>query len=162
MPFQPIRTDEPHHGPPKKVKDLDTILLGGCSAFVGASIIVYILVVWPHFVFPTTHLLQTLAINCGLGMLPAMIFGGYATRRYGVAAAGGFLGGALSTAIFLNLRLKQVLILEGVEEQPQPEFPASWQYLVPLAWLLVVLVTIGLTLRREEFLDEENPEKTRN
>lgn len=161
MPFQPIRTDEPYEGPKNKTKDLDTILLGGCSAFVATSIITYVLVVWPHFAFPTTHLISTLILTSGIGMGSAAVFGAYLTRRFGVAAAGGFLGGALSTAIFLNLRLKQVLIMEGVEEQPQPEFPANWQYFVPMAWLLLVLVVIGLTLRKEEFLDAENDEKTR-
>lgn len=160
MPFQPIRTDEPYQGPPKKPKDLDSIMLAGCGAFVGTSLITYVLVVWPHFAFPATHLLSTLALTSGLGIVPATVFGAYVTRRFGVAAAGGFLGGALSTAIFLNLRLKQVLIFEGVDEQPQPEFPASWQYFVPLAWLLLVLVTIGLCLRKEEFADVENDEKT--
>lgn len=160
MPFEPLRTDEPYRGPKSKQKDLDSIMLAGCGAFVATSLITYALVIWPHFAFPTTHLLATLGLTCGIGMGSASIFGAYVTRKFGVAAAGGFLGGALSTAIFLNLRLKQVLMMDGVDEQPQPEFPANWEYFVPLAWILLVVVIIGLTLRREEFGDDENNEKT--
>ena len=150
MPFEPLRTDEPRTGHGRKERDFDSQMLAGCSAFVAISLLSYAVAVWPHFVFYQTYQIRTLALDCALGMIPAAILGGFATRRFGLAAAGGFVSGSLATSIFLLLRLKQVLLLEGVRDLPQPEFPQSWQYVVPLAWMLAVFVIVGLLLRREE------------
>jgi hypothetical protein len=125
-------------------------MLAGCSAFVAISLVSYGLAVWPHFVFHQTYQLKILGLDCAIGMLPTAILGAVATRRFGLAAAGGFISGALATAIFLLLRLKQVLLMEGIRDLPQPEFPQSWQYFVPAAWMLTALIVAGLTLKKEE------------
>ena len=151
VPFEPIRTDEPHNGPKTNPRDFDSQMLAGCGAFVAASMLSYVIAVGPHFVFSRTYELNSLAMACGFGMVPAAILGGYATRRFGLAAAAGFVGRGLATSIFLLLRLKQVLLLEGEKNLPQPEFPQSWQYLLPGAWMLLVLLTVGLLLKREEY-----------
>ena len=156
MPFEPLRTDEAVEGPAKKERDFDTQMLAGCTAFVAVSVLSYGLAVWPYFVFPNTHELRALALASGLGLIPAAVAGGYAVWKWGLAAAGGFVSGSLATAIFLMLRLKQVLLTEGIEDLPQAEFPQSWQYLVPGAWMLVVLALAALLLRKEELGELKN------
>lgn len=156
MPFEPLRTDEPIEAPAPKERDFDTQMLAGCTTFVAVSLLVYGLSVWPYFVFQNTHELKALALASSLGLIPAALAGGYSVWKWGLAAAGGFVSGALATAIFLMLRLKQVLLTEGIEDLPQAEFPPSWQYLVPGAWMLVVLALIALLLRKEELGHGEN------
>lgn len=159
MPFEPLRTDEPRSGPKTKQKDFDTEMLGGCSAFVTVSLLTYFMTVWPHLVFYETYRLSTLALDCVLGMLPALILGGYATRRFGLAAAGGFIGGSLAAAIFLFLNLKRVLLSENLPQMnkdlPPAEFPQSWQYFVPLAWMLASFLVTAFLLRKEELVPKE-------
>src|SRR5688572_13729892 len=150
MPFEPLRTDEPREGPKTKERDIDSQMLAGCTTFVSASLLSYVLSVWPHFVFQNTHELKTLGLACALGLLPAAALGGYSVWKWGLAAAGGFVSGALAVAIFLMLRLKQVVMMEGIKDLPQPEYPESWQYLVPGAWMLVVIALIALLIRKEE------------
>ena len=151
MPFEPLQTDEAVEGPAKKERDFDTQMLAGCTTFVAVSLLSYGLAVWPYFVFQNTYELKSLALASGIGLIPAALVGGYAVWRWGLAAAGGFVSGSLATAIFLMLRLKQVLLTEGIKDLPQAEFPESWQYLVPGAWMLVVLAVSALLIRKEEF-----------
>ena len=150
MPFEPLRTDEPLEGPKTKHRDIDSQMLAGCTTFVSVSLLSYGLAVWPHFMFQNTHELKTLGLASALGLLPAAALGGYSVWKWGLAAAGGFVSGALAVSIFLMLRLKQVVMMEGIKDLPQPEYPESWQYLVPGAWMLVVIALIATFLRKEE------------
>ena len=150
MPFEPLRTDEPHEGPKSKERDIDSQMLAGCTTFVSVSLLSYGLAVWPHFMFQNTHELKTLGLASALGLLPAAILGAYSVWKWGLAAAGGFVSGSLAVSIFLMLRLKQVVMMEGIKDLPQPEYPQSWQYLVPGAWMLVVIALIAIFLRKEE------------
>lgn len=156
MPFEPLRTDEPREGPKTKERDIDSQMLAGCTTFVSVSLLSYVLAVWPHFMFQNTHELKTLGLASALGLLPASILGGYSVWKWGLAAAGGFVSGSLATAIFLMLRLKQVVMMEGIKDLPQPEYPQSWQYLVPGAWMLVVVTLTALLIKKEEFGLGEN------
>lgn len=146
MPFEPLRTDEPIEGPPAKTRDMDTQMLFGCTAFVIAALITYLLVLWPFFVFPESYLLSQLLLALGLGCVPATLFGIYACRRSGLPGGSGFVGGALTTSIFLYLRLDQMMLGLEVREAPKPEFPHSWTWIVPLVWLLIAVVATGLSL----------------
>lgn len=151
MPFEPLKTDEKLDYAPKAGPDMDSQMLAGCSGFLLASVIHYLLGVWPHFVFFTTHLLATLAICAAAGLLPAAIFSGVVARRFGIPAAAGALGGSFAVAIFLYLRLQQVDSTRGLRDMPQPEFPASWVWLVPGAWIVLVLAILLISLRAEHF-----------
>lgn len=160
MPFEPLRTDEPRPRNQAKPKDFDSEMLAGCSSFVLVSLLTYFMVIWPHLVFYETFRLATLGLACGLGMGPAAILGAYGTRKFGLAAAGGFVGGALASSIFLFLNLKRILLAENLPDMnrdlPKPEYPQSWQYFVPLAWMLAVIVIAGVFLRKEELaLDKD-------
>lgn len=160
MPFEPLQTDEKLDQPAKRAQDMDAAMLAGCTGFVGASLLTYVLAVWPWFVFDTTHRIATLGL-CGLvGGGPAVVVGIVAVRRYGLAGACGFVGGGLATAIFMFLRLEQVVALRGDRRMPQPEFPDMWRWLVPVAYLAVVLLVVSVALPRSEFLAEPlTPEK---
>ena len=150
MPFEPLQTDEPVTSKGPKVRDLDSQMLAGCGTFVVLSLLTYFLAIWPHLAFFDTYRIRTLAIDCGIGMLPALLAGAVATRKWGLPAAGGFISGALAGAIFLLLRLKQIVLMEGTKDLPQPEFPANWQYLIPAVWMLAVMAAIAMTLKKEE------------
>lgn len=154
MPFEPLRTDEPIAGPKAKVRDFDSQMIAGCSGFVATSVITYGLAVAPHFAFVDTYRLNVLILACAAGMIPAWLWGGFATRKFGLAGAAGFVGGSLAAAIFFLLNLKRILLREGLKDLPQPEFPASWQYLVPGVFLLCTFLVVAFTLRRDEFMTE--------
>lgn len=151
MPFEPLRTDEPLPSGQKQKPDMDTQMIFGCSGFVATSIFSYLLFVWPHFVYARTHLIFDLGMACGLGMPQALILGGYAARKFGLPAASGFVGGAMAGAIFLYLRLEQVMSLRGHREAPQPEFPSAWVWLLPVAWILLALGVALWCIPKREF-----------
>ncbi|MBV6491927.1 MAG: hypothetical protein KJZ62_11945 [Fimbriimonadaceae bacterium] len=155
MPFEPLRTDEELPAPAPKTQDADTQMLFGCSSFVGVALVTYLLTVWPHFAFVETHKTLTLLMDLVIGGVPAAAFGAWATRRFGMAAAGGFVGGVLTSSTFLYLRLDQYFALRAVKDAPQPEYPSAWTYLVPLAWFLTSAVVVALFIRREEYAADE-------
>lgn len=145
------------NGKRHKPRDMDTIMLFGCTGFVGASIGTYILTVWPNIIFPDIYSLKVMAINALLGMLPSLIMGGFVTRRFGLPGATGFLGGSMASGVFFYLRIKQVLLYRGVPQAPQPEYPDSFCWLVPIAWIIVTLITIFLLIRRDEVTVDSKP-----
>ncbi len=160
VPLDPDGSDEKSAKTDRPVPDMDTQMLFGCAGFVATAIGTYALAVWPHFLWLDTHLTATLALGAGFGLLPAAMVGAYATRKYGLAAAGGFLGGAICGATFLYLRLQQVMAFRGIRDAPQPEYPFAWMWMLPSGWVLLTLLLIALLLRREEFLMEP-PSKPR-
>ncbi len=154
MPFEPLQTDEKREGPLKAERDFDAQMLAGCAAFVGTSIITYLLGVWPYFALPATNKLLTLGLASLCGLVPAAIFGSTITRKTGLPGACGFLGGAMAIGIFLFLRLQQVMLARQIKDLPQPEYPASWTWIVPLAWLLICLGLIAFFMPKGQFADE--------
>lgn len=154
MPFEPLQTDEKLEKPIKAEKDFDTQMLAGCTAFVGTSVLCYLLGVWPFFVLPETNKLLMLLMACALGLIPAAIFGSVITRKAGLPGACGFLGGAMAIAIFLFLRLQQIMLAKQIKDLPQPEYPSSWVWMLPLAWILVAIGLVSLFMPKGQFMDE--------
>lgn len=155
MPFDPLLTDEKLETPVKPEKDLDTQMIMGCSGFVFSSLVFYALGVWPHFLFTQVYRLSTLGMTLAIGVLPAFIFGAVATRKFGLVGACGSFGGALAYAIFLYLRLDQIILASGFREAPEPEYPMAFKWLVPLMTVLVTaLISAGL-LPKGELLDSK-------
>lgn len=150
MAFEPINTDEKLEQPVAKERDTDTVMLIGCSGFVSASLITYGMTVWPFFAFSGVHLAAELGKACAMGLFPALLFGAYVTRRFGLAAACGFVGGGLATAIFLFLRLTEVQLRRGARDMEPPDFPSSWAWMLPLVWLILVFAVAMLLIRRSE------------
>jgi len=150
MSFEPLQTDEQLETPAPTERDTDTVMLVGCTGFVASSLITYVISIWPFFLFTETHRLLQLAQCAGLGLLPAVVFGAYVTRRFGLASAAGFIGGGLSAAIFLYLRLLEVNLRRVQRDLAQPDYPESWIWLVPFAWVLMLFLVVALTIRPSE------------
>jgi len=140
MAFEPLETDEKLDTPVKRAPDMDAAMLFGCSGFVLTSIGGYLLSVWPFLVFSDTEKLTVLASAAAVGLIPAAILGIFATRKFRLAGACGFVGGALSTGIFLYLRLEQVFISALSRQAPTPDYPKITMYLVPLGWILTTAI----------------------
>lgn len=135
MPFEPLRTDEKLDKPAQKGPDMDALMLAGCGAFVFTALATYFLGIWPFLVFGDTYRLRTLALDLACALVPTLAFGALMARKGGLPAACGFVGGSMSVAVFLYLRLKMIVSSAGSSVDVQPEYPASWAWLVPLVWL---------------------------
>ncbi|MFZ4509049.1 MAG: hypothetical protein ACOYON_15275 [Fimbriimonas sp.] len=141
MAFEPIETDETLPEKAKREKDMDTQMLMGCSSFVVVSIGSYLLTVWPYFLVAELEKGQTL-LNCALmGMVPSLLVGGFASRRFGLPGGFGFVGGAIATAIFLYLRLQATQLAAMAQQLPTPDYPSELIWLLPGAWLFLVMIT---------------------
>lgn len=152
MAFEPLQTDEKLEVPVVQKRDMDSAMLFGCSGFVFTSIAGYVLSVWPFLIFQNTDQIRPLAISAATGFLPAAIIGVIATRKFGLAGACGFVGGGLSTGIFLFLRIEQTFIAALARQGPTPEYPPLMKYLVPSGWIVIsaILALIFLPKEREE------------
>src|SRR4051794_13321407 len=109
MPFEPLQTDEKIAGG-AKTKSMDDLMLFGCTGFVIASIFGYLLGIWPHLLMPGIDRSATLATCLAVGFVPAAALGVFASLRYGLPGACGFIGGALATGVFLYLRIESMFI----------------------------------------------------
>jgi hypothetical protein len=150
MAFEPLQTDEKIDAPVKGPRDMDAAMLFGCSGFVITSLGGWALSVWPYLVFPDTEKLAMLGLASGAGLTPAAVLGVFSTRKFGLAGACGFVGGALSTGIFLYLRLDQIFISALARQAPTPNYPHLLVYLVPLGWILVATILALAFLPKEK------------
>lgn len=155
MPLEPLQTDETLDKPVPKERDMDTVMLFGCGAFVAGAVTIYLLSIWPFFVWPDVHRLRTLALCIAAGLAPALIVAAISTRRFGLPGACGAIGGALTTAIFLYLRLQQAFIASAAKQDKPPDYPALLQGLVPLVWVLTVALVAVLLLPKGELPSAE-------
>lgn len=137
MPFEPLGTDERLEKPAKRERDMDAVMLAGCSGFITNAFLTYGLAIWPFFVFPEIYLVKTLATCAAVGLLPSLVAGFVLAKRMGLPAAAGWVGGGLATSIFLYLRLDQLTALRNSNLPGEPEYPGNWAIIIPLSWLLV-------------------------
>jgi len=142
MPFEPLRTDERTGTPPPPKRDFDDEMLVGCGTFVLTSVIGYGLGASPFFVFTNTHQLKGLALATGLGLVCQSALGGFASRKYELPGSCGYLAGAFVTTVFIHLRLQQLVAGRGDVNYVQPEFPDSWMWFVPGAWLAIAIAVV--------------------
>jgi len=154
MAFEPLQTDEKLDRPIPKARDMDGQMLFGCSGFVLASVGSYLLSIWPFFAFSNTDRLASLGLASALGFVPAFALGGVATRKFGLAGGCGAIAGALTSAIFLYLRIQQTFLSAAARQAPTPDYPAVLQWLVPTGWVLAVVLAASLLLPRGELLEE--------
>lgn len=150
MAFEPLQTDEKIDNPEKGPRDMDAAMLFGCSGFVITSIGGWALSVWPFLVFPDTEKISRLALASAVGLIPAAILGIFATRKFGLAGACGFVGGALSTGIFLYLRIEQIFISALARQAPEPEYPHMVLFLAPSVWILIAAILALAFMPKEE------------
>ncbi len=150
MAFEPLETDEKLDSPSPREKDTDTVMLFGCGGFVLSSLITYGLAIWPFFVFSDTHILGNLIKASIFGPLPTLLFGAIVTRRFGLSSACGFVGGAMTTAVFLFLRLTEVNLRRNQRDLAQPDYPSSWATIYPVVWLLIAIIVAAVFIRSSE------------
>lgn len=153
MPFEPLQTDEKLPEPPKQQRDMDTQMMLGCSTFGIVAGLGLALAAWPHFVITDTQHLDSLVRASAMGLVPAGLVGIVATRRLGLPGACGFVGGALVTAVFLYLRLTQVLLTRYGNPSELPDYPTSWSWMAPIAWVLFCAGLAVVFLPRSEMPD---------
>jgi len=153
MPFDPLKTDERLSEPPPRVRDMDTQMMMGCSSFAVVAGLGFALAAWPHFLISETQKLAALGQASLLGLAPAALLGILASRRFGLPGACGFVGGALVTAVFLYLRLTQVLLTRYGDPAQLPEYPLAWSWMLPLAWVVACSGLALLFLPRSEMPD---------
>ncbi len=158
MAFEPLQTDEKLTKAVKTGPDMDTQMIGGCSGFVGSALITYALGIWPFFLFnASVHLLAQLLLSSLLGLIPASVFGAIVGRRWGLAPACGFFGGAITVAVFLYLSLNQVAMGHTIADLPRPDYPAAFAWLLPLAWILFALVVTAFFAQMGERRRTKSP-----
>ncbi|MCG9895872.1 MAG: hypothetical protein MH204_10405 [Fimbriimonadaceae bacterium] len=161
MPLDPLRTDEKRDDPaayPRK--DFEGQMMSGCMTIGLGSVISYVLVAWPLFFVPE-YSIQGLLQWAGLGVVPLLIFGAVLCRRFGLAGAAGFVGGAIPGAVFLYLRLNQTLARGLIPDLPKAEYPESWVGFLPLLFILLCLLWAGFLVPGREFRTEAEQDSDR-
>ena len=148
MPFDPILTDEEVTTTSPSKKEFEAELMGGCVTIGLVSIITYFVTIWPFARFPE-YTWTGLATVFGVGALPACCFGVYVCRRFALAGAIGFFGGAMAAAVFMHLRLQQTMLGYYGKDIPRPEYPESFAVLIPLAWFVLTASLSFIFYRRE-------------
>lgn len=159
MPFHEIKTDEHVPGASKREKDFETQIMRGCAATVVLSVLVYGITIWPFFALPE-HTVEGLFAILAFGMIPSTILGVFAIRKIGYGGFSGFVGGALTSAAFIYLRLQQTMLAKVNPNLPAVEYPERWVWLVPLAWVLFAIV-VGLIACPDPLGREGDPRTVR-
>ena len=131
MPFEPLQTDEKLTGPVSRQPDTDTVMLFGCTHFVFAAIIAYGLGIAPFFLINDQHIGSNLLVSFGIGV--------GVSRKTFVVGACGYIGGIMAASTFLLLRIQQILLAKDMRDLPQPDFPDSWVWILPVTWTLFAL-----------------------
>lgn len=162
MPFEPLRTDEKLEGPVKNRKpqtDFEKQLMSGCMVILVSCFLVYGLIIWPWFVFEP-HTVKGLARALGFGAGTATVFGIIVTLKFKLAGGAGYLGGGFAAAVFMFLRLQQIMLGKGHNDLPQPEYPERWVHLVPLAYVLLSIAIVAIFLPKELEDHPASPEES--
>ena len=151
MPFEPLRTDEKIEGKKVKSTNMDDLMLSGCSGFVGSSLTTFGLGVWPFLAFGSSEPVQpAMLLGFPIGLVPALIFGGYVCKRFGLAAACGFFGGAMALAVFMFLVSQRLTLAIFFASGDRHFYSPTTVYLIPVVWLVVAgLVGYAFTPKNE-------------
>lgn len=140
MPIEPLRTDEKIEGKKVKTKDMDDVMLTGCSGFVGCSIGTFGLGVWPFLVFGSPEPVPpALLLAFPLGLIPALILGAYVCRKFGLASACGFVGGAMALGVFMFLISQRLTLAIFYASGAKHFYSPLVVYFIPVVWLVLAL-----------------------
>lgn len=159
MPFDPLETDERLAEAFKRGPELETRLAIGCGgfvviAFIGAGLFMFPFVIWPN-IAEASRLYQ----NLGIGATLAGAFGFVAARKFGLAAAGGFVSAMLASALFLYIRLSQFEMGRGIEDLPQPAWPPAFVWLIPASVALFGALIAAAAVHASELQIGEEPQR---
>jgi hypothetical protein len=155
-------TDERLDAPSVRKRDMDARFLAGCTTIAVLSLVVYGLHAAPFF-FIGASTKQGLALIALYGALPVLGLGTVAVRRLGLEGATGLIGGSVAGAIFAYLRLSALAVghLAPSPELPEPDYPAHWAWMLPLAWVLAITALALIALPRRETQDQGGPPASR-
>jgi hypothetical protein len=135
---------------------MDDLMVFGCSGFVFSSLFIWLLTVWPFLLFNRADRLHNLVMACAIGFAPAILVGAICSRRFGLPGACGFLASALSTAVFIYLRISQMFLAAQARQIPKPDYPQLMETLLPAAWVVLVLLLAVGCLPKAEIKDLES------
>jgi hypothetical protein len=151
VPFEPLHTDEKIDGKKVREKSMDDVMITGCTGFVGCSVGTFLLGVWPFLVFGSAQVQSSsLLLGFPLGLLPAWILGAIVSRKYGLAAACGFIGGAMALGVFMFLVSNRLMTAIFLASGPRHFYSPVVVYLIPVAWLVICLAIAYVFLPKSE------------
>ena len=130
-------------------------MIMGCGGFVVAAVGIYLLGVWPFLAFQDVHRLRTLGLCAALGFFPTALVSAFASRRFGLPGACGAVGGALTVAVFLYLRVQQAFTAAVARQDTPPDYPDLFAILLPIAWVLGVTLVVSVLLPKGELPSPE-------
>lgn len=159
MPFEPLDTDERIGHAKRRGPELETRLAIGCVGFVVVAFVAAGIFMLPFIAWPQVADARRLYLNLGIAAAFAGAFGIGASRRFGLAAAGGFVSGALASALFLYIRLGHFDMGRGIEDLPQPEWPSTFVWLIPAATALFGALVAVLGLKSSELQIGEDSQR---
>lgn len=145
--FEPISTDEKLDTPIREA-DPDMALFRGFMFFSAGSIILFFVQLWPFFVVYDLHIQANLSKATLLSLIPTAIIGMFLARLGGIPGATAFVSGAMIGAVFLVIRLGQVIALAGEGTNPPLEYSPSMGWLIPLTWVVVAWILTAILLPR--------------
>lgn len=123
-------------------------MLGGCTVFLVVAFTSFGLAVWPHLLFPHAERAATVRMCLLIGLPPSLIVGLAGSRLGALAGACGFVAGAVTTGVFLFLRLQQIFVTADVQTGPKPDYPSAMMVLLPLGWFLIAVAAAAVATPR--------------
>lgn len=149
MPVDGSGTDEEIEVSESPKKDFESQLMAGCTTIVLSSLITYGLTVWPFLSLPEYSIVGLCNILL-FGAVPATIFGVIVSRKFALAGAAGYFGGAMAGAVFMQIRLQQTMLARFVKDLPKPDYPESMAWIVPVSWFLFSALMAWIFCTREK------------
>lgn len=141
---------KPFSGKGPAAANLDSELLRGCFTTSGICFILLVVGVWPHIAWGAVFTWAELGRAALIGLLPCMVLGVIAVRKFGYPGVTGFVGASAGIALFWYIRLGHVGLTAMAEDMPQAEFPATFTWLVPVAYMILATAVAMLTFSSGE------------
>jgi hypothetical protein len=148
--FDPISTDEKIVNPVREA-DPDMSLFRGFMFFSVASIVLFFVQLWPFFVVYDLHIQANLMKATMISLIPTAVVGVILARFGGIPGATAFVTGAMIGAVFLLLRLGQVVGMAGQGTNAQLEYSPAMGWAIPLGWVIVAWTLTALLVPRKHY-----------
>lgn len=140
---------------PRPEKDMDTLMLTGCFGFVFISILCYLSSIWPYFLWLESYRYETLVLCSLAGLLPTALMGAIGSRKFGIPGAAGFVASAMTTAVFLYIRITEVFVGADAQRSPVPNYPRFLCFLMPTVWILFSVLVALVFMKPGEIPEKE-------
>ena len=128
---------KPTAGKGPAATNLDNELLSGCFTTTGICFVLLGVGIWPHIAWGAVFAWSELGRAALLGLLPCVVLGVVAVRKFRYPGVTGFVGASAGVALFWYLRLGQIGWTAMAEDMPQAEYPATFTWLVPVAYMVL-------------------------